>query len=160
MTCTHVEKCLSHSGGITLTHRESECKVREDTSKKVLLGDANQADRSYVLLTFRSVPVYVSAMPYKGFSAANKPYCGTEQVRCQTITYARTQVDDQLSKYEVKVYYGWYEENYIRINDNDNLNLIITGESRDGTCVMVKSHEDESFCLFLFVWKCFLFFFI
>jgi hypothetical protein len=129
LNCNNVSYCLSRNGNPLLELCDSS------SDYKTGLVSLPNDDRSYLLTYFRPSPFYVAAMPVKNsngeFSAVNQKYCGTQFVRCRTITYARTLFRPD-TDYEVRVYYGWYSEKQIKVLSKK---LEIKGESKDGSVI-------------------------
>jgi hypothetical protein len=128
--------------GILTPNNISWCRSQNSNSRDKLAwvqgnGDVTFTtllDRSCLLPPFLSSPLlYVAASKKEGdggYKSINRPYCGTESVRCETITFGDTTVDPEKDTI-IDVADGDYKETEIKMYENRKKS--IEGTSSSGT---------------------------
>jgi hypothetical protein len=117
--------------------------------------DVGGQNKSNLLPDYLSSPIYVAQLSTKDFYIANKQYCGSEEVRCITLTYALTVLDPS-ADYILYMENGFYYESPVSIQTNKNFTII--GSSIKYTLVSIYNPQIGFFFFFLFLFL-FLFFF-
>jgi hypothetical protein len=156
LNCENVINCISRSGDSGISTYVLCDPVTTSVYGRVLLpGDV---DRSYLLSYYHPSPFYVASVSVSRegdieFSAVNNLFCGSINVRCLTISYARSLFEPN-SNYTVNVYHGLYEENVISIGSGEE--LILNGESRDSS--VITGRFEQGICVVIFIFYLFFLF--
>jgi hypothetical protein len=108
--------------------------------------DLGGQDKSYLLSEYHTSPIYVAQLSTVSFHVANKPYCGTQTVRCITLAYALTVLKPS-TDYTIYVENGYYYENPVNIPTGQNVTII--GTSIKYT-LMTSNFPLNCFFFFLF----------
>jgi hypothetical protein len=116
--------------------------------------DVSTQNKSNLLPDYFSSPIYVAQLSTEDFYIANKPYCGSQKVRCITLTYAFTVLNPS-ADYIINMENGFYYESPVSIPANQNFTII--GNSIKYTLVSIYNPQN-GFFLFFFLFL-FLFFF-
>jgi hypothetical protein len=124
----------SFEGGVDIsgcgTFEENSAEINENSvlrslsqngsNRKVNVGGEN---KSYLLSEYQSSPIYVAQLSTVTFKVGDKPYCGNEKFRCETVKYGIYSVHPNVD-YTVYVESGDYYEDMIIISSYWNVTVI------------------------------------
>jgi hypothetical protein len=111
---------------------------------KLIIGANNEVgiDKSCFLPPYLSSPIYISSRNSTNYKVIDRPYCGTEYIRCRSITYGDTTIDNG-QDYVIEISDGEYSEWSVRSHAEKSRNL--KGTSTTGTRITVIDHSYSMF---------------
>jgi hypothetical protein len=131
LTFSNISSCRSQNDENNLLHKLEVVKYNGEVLNTVL-------DRSCLLPPFLSSALYVGANNITGdggYKCVDRQYCGTESVRCRTITFGDT-TTNPLKDTIIYVSEGEYEESEIKSNENIKKTIIgISSSSSSQTII-------------------------
>jgi hypothetical protein len=119
--------------------------LSQSISSNVNKIDISGQDKSYLLPEYFSSPVFVAQLSSDIFYIADKPYCGSFEVRCITLTYALTVLNPS-SDYIINIENGFYYESGVSIPADRNLTII--GDSMKYTLLCIYLPQNGFFFIF------------
>jgi hypothetical protein len=120
-----------------------------DNINKLIIKESNSnenlKDMSCLLPPYLSSIIYIGYLSTEAYKVINKHYCGTEYIRCRSISYG----DDTLNPsedYIINISSGEYEE--WKLTSRTGKRRELKGESRDKTIITVVTMTSFNYPLF------------
>jgi hypothetical protein len=107
----------------------------DNVDKLILRGGDEVDDKSCLLHPFLlSNVLYVGAVSTSGYEVTDRPYCGSESVRCRSVTFGDTTIDPSRD-YVIKICEGAYKE--WKLTSRSNRRRELKGSSNENTIIIV-----------------------
>jgi hypothetical protein len=113
---------LSDSDSSNMINKDNVIYSLSRSMGNISKVDFEGTNKSYLLLEDHPSPFYVAQLSTSEFHTANKPYCGTEYVRCITLSYAIGILNPDI-EYSIYVENGNYIEDAITVSVGQSLTI-------------------------------------